>query len=181
MKWFFYFSVFPHLLFLLRSYEARRGGSFNWQIARSTMRRDLKKKISSFTETTAISVVDRELSKSLRWNENFEEPVVNRKFGKIYSEVKVMEESTINYNILPPVAILTVLAHLANTVHHMVSFFSILAVLKTLLKTYTLVFIFISTFEPPCISFSFYFPCFAYICACDLFFPASYLSTEAFT
>lgn len=92
-----------------------------------------------------------------------------------------MGESTINYSILPPVAILTVLAHLTNTVHHMVSFFSILVVLKTLLKTYTLVFIFISTFEPPCISFSFYFPCFAYICACDLLFPASYLSTEAFT
>lgn len=91
-----------------------------------------------------------------------------------------MEESTINYNILPPVAILSVLAHLANTVHHMVSFFSILVILKTLLKTsYTLVFVFISTFEPPCISFSFYFPCFAYICACDLCFPASYLSTEA--
>ena len=142
---------------------------------------NLKKKISNFAETPAISVVDRELSKSLQWNENFEKPVVDRKFGKIYREVKVMEKSTTNYSILPSMAILIVLAHLANTVHHMVSFFFILFVLKTLPKTYTLVFIFISTFEPPCISFPFYFPCFAYICACDLFFPASYLSTEAFT
>lgn len=92
-----------------------------------------------------------------------------------------MEESTINYSVVPSMAVLTVLAHLANAVHHMVSFFLILVILKTLLKTYTLVFIFISTFEPPRISFSFYIPCCAYICACDLFFPASHLSTEAFT
>lgn len=116
MKWFFYFPVFLHLLFLLRSYEARRAGSFNWQIVRSAMRREIKKKMSSCTKTPAISVVDRELSKSLQRNENFEEPVVTRKFGKIYSEVKVMEESTINHSIVPSMAVLTVLAHLANTI-----------------------------------------------------------------
>lgn len=47
-----------------------------------------------------------------------------------------MEESTINYSVVPSMAVLTVLAHLANTVHHMVSFFLILVILKTLLKTY---------------------------------------------